>query len=142
MSCNHVRPYRREVGKPHLGIGLSGCMRKVTYRYRSKTHASGEGQNIIPSMTCNHRHWSKGVGSYPEEGPTMLKSARVIMNIYSAKNESVNGEIPGGPSDCDGQLSMADLLPRGPIAKLYCEDSSYLEAPMCNTRTHGNHELG
>ncbi|KZV22335.1 hypothetical protein F511_05289 [Dorcoceras hygrometricum] len=56
-------------------------MRKVTYWYRSGAHVSGEEQDVFPSMTCNHRHWSKGIESYPNEGPPMLKSARVIENI-------------------------------------------------------------
>ncbi|KZV54015.1 gibberellin 2-beta-dioxygenase 1-like [Dorcoceras hygrometricum] len=36
----------------------------------------GDELDVIPAMTCDHRHGSKGFGSHPDKGPPILKSAR------------------------------------------------------------------
>ncbi|KZV43146.1 ubiquitin-protein ligase [Dorcoceras hygrometricum] len=86
-------------------------------RYSPKNRESTSGPlfsvdelSVFSLMTCNHRHWSKGIGNHPDEGPPMLKTAR------RAKRFRVY--YRSGLSRPCVYTSTTYLLPRGRVAKL------------------------
>ncbi|KZV16365.1 ATP-dependent zinc metalloprotease FtsH [Dorcoceras hygrometricum] len=104
--------------------------------------SSGDELYVLPAMTCDQRHGSKGVGSQPDEGPPTLKPD-VYFNLPPARR---NGFCSVCQCTNHELYKMAKLLvwgryqgqttcPQVMSEDHTCADSSHLEVPRCARRT-------